>query len=128
MNGTTENVTHDNDELVPPTPVWLKLLVVGLGVAIIAMLGLILYKIITGVGDLADDTVSPTEVVAAPSAPLVNGDFEITRPANMELVAVVPAGNELFLHFRGQSGADQIVIFNRVTGETSNLSVLEPID
>lgn len=127
MNGTTENVTHQNDDVVTPTPVWLKMLVFGLGIAIICMLGLILYKIITGVGDMAEQQPAPLEVVAAPVAPspelMASGDFEISRPANMELIAVVPAGNEVFLHFRGKDGGDKVIIFNRLTGNTSTLNL-----
>ena len=126
MNGTTENVTHHSDEVVAPTPVWLKMLVVGLGVAIIAMLGLILYKIISGVGDMTDDKAVPIEAAAARPALLAKGDFDIDRPANMELVAVVPAGNEVFLHFRGKNGTDQVIIFNRLTGDVSTLNIAMP--
>lgn len=127
MNGTTENVTHDSDEMVTLTPVWLKVLVVGLGVAIIGMLGLILYKIITGVGDMTEDTVAPVEVAAAQPTPVFTpGDYDIVRPGSMELVTVVPAGAEVFLHFRDKGGADQIIIFNRLTGETSTLKIAVP--
>jgi len=127
MNGTTENVTHQNDDVVTPTPVWLKMLVFGLGIAIICMLGLILYKIITGVGDMAEQQPTPLEVVAAPVATspalLASGDFEITRPPNTELIAVVPSGSEVFLHFRGKDGDDKVIIFNRLNGKVSTLNV-----
>lgn len=127
MNGTTENVTHDSDEMVATTPAWLKILVVGLGIAIIGMLGLILYKIITGLGDMAEETMAPAATMALhPASTIIPGDYAVVRPSGMELIAVVPSGAEVFLHFRGKGGADQIIIFNRVTGDTSTMKIVDP--
>lgn len=132
MNGTTENVTHQNDDDIPETPLWLKLLVWGLGAAIITMLGLILYKIVTGVGDMVEDGVPPVELAAVPPAAgtkvIPAGNFDVARPADMELVSVVPANGEVFLHFRGVDGADQIIILNRLTGGVSNVNIAKPED
>lgn len=129
MNGTTENVTHQNDDIVTPTPVWLKILVVGLGVAIIVMLGLILYKIISGVSNMSDDGQLPIELSAVPPvalAALPGGNFNIARPKGMELVAMVPADGEVFLHFRGKNGDDKVIIFNRLTGDVTSLEIAVP--
>lgn len=132
MNGTTENVTHENDDVVTPTPIWLKILVFGLGAAIIGMLGLILYKIISGVGEMSDDRLPPIEVAAVQpvASPFVfaASDIDIVRPAGMKLVSAVPAGSELFLHFRGENGADQIVILNRSSGAVSRLNIVDSED
>lgn len=132
MNGTTENVTHQNDDDIPETPLWLKLLVWGLGAAIIAMLGLILYKIVTGVGDMVEEGVPPVELATVPPASgsrvIPIGNFEVIRPANMQLTSVVPAGDEVYLHFQAENGADQIVILNRLTGGVSKLKIAGPED
>lgn len=130
MNGTTENVTHQNNDDIPETPLWLKLLVWGLGAAIITMLGLILYKIVVGVGDMVEDEMPPAELAAVPPTAgkkvIPAGNFDVARPANMELVSVVPATDEIFLHFRGEDGADQVIILNRLTGSVSNVKIAKP--
>ena len=130
MNGTDENVTHQDDEIIVSTPMWLKALVAVLSIAIVCMLGLILYKIISGVGDTADvpkqSTQTPLQPAAASPAIITAAAINIARPENMTLVTFTPAGAEVYLHFRGSDGADQIVILNRSTGEVSTLKITKP--
>jgi len=132
MNGTDENVTHQDDELIVSTPIWLKALVAVLSIAIVGMLGLILYKIISGVGEPADvpeqlqQVQQPNQSLATLPAVVTAGEINIVRPGNMTLVTMVPAGAEVYLHFRGADGADQIVIYNRSSGEVSTLKIAKP--
>ena len=126
MTGSDENVTLQDDEIIVSTPLWLKGLVAVLSIAIVAMLGLILYKIISGVGETSE---TPKQLGQAPqlstasAGALTGGEYNIVRPANMTLVTMMPAGAEVYLHFRGNDGTDQIIIFNRLTGEQSLLRI-----
>ncbi len=130
MNGTDENVTHQDDELIVSTPMWLKALVAILSIAIVGMLGLILYKIISGVGETPDapeqpeQTEQPPQLTTAPFATVATGEFNIVRPQNMDLIAVIPAGTVVYLHFRSNDNAEQIIIFNRQTGDQSILRIV----
>lgn len=124
MNGSDQKVTPIDDEAMESAPFWLKAIVVGLGLAILGMLGLILYKIIVGPGekqsgDTSQDLPAVSQSVGTPPS----GDFDIDVPAGATLVTMVPAGAEVFLHFRLSDGSDQIIVLNRLTGETSKLWV-----
>ncbi len=127
MNGSDQKVTPIDDEVMESAPFWLKAIVVGLGLAILGMLGLILYKIIMGPGDkqpgdTPQDMPTINQSVGLVPAP-PSGDFDIDVPAGAALVTMVPSGPEVFLHFRLTDGSDQIIVLNRVTGETSTVGI-----
>ena len=121
MNGSDEKVTPIDEETMASAPFFLKAIVVGLGIAIIAMLGLILYRIVSG--PLPEEEQQPVVGTTAPATAVPSGNFNVPVPEGAELVSMVPAGAEVFLHFRLREGKDQIVIVNRVTGEISHLWV-----
>lgn len=123
MNGSDPKVTPVDEETMASAPFFLKALVVGLGIAIIVMLGLILYKIVAGPESEPEARPAP---VPTPVTALPARDFDIDAPEGATLVAMVPAGAEVFLHFRLADGSDQIIILNRATGEQSSLRVNPP--
>lgn len=126
MNGSEPKVTPPkvsaiDEETMESAPFFLKAIVVGLGIAIIAMLGLILYKII--MGPEAEDTPEPVVESVLPPVSIDAKDFDIVVPEGASLVSMVPAGAEVFLHVRLSDGTDQVVILNRISGEISRLWV-----
>lgn len=134
MNATDQNVTHENeaheDEEVPSTPIWLKALVTVLGVAIVAMLLLIVFKIANGdhqkTGQAQQDAALPSVAANAtlfPPIPVSAGDYEVPRPEGATLVSVMPAGAEVYMHFRSEEGTEQIIILNRQTGALSTITI-----
>lgn len=129
MNGSDQKVTPIDEETMASAPFWLKAVVVGLGVAIIAMMGLILYRIVAGPGEEPATGAASVPATSVPvmSVPVSQGfsarDFDVQAPQGASLVAVVPAGADVFLHFRLEDGGDQVIILNRATGEQSTLRV-----
>lgn len=121
MNGSDEKVTPIDEETMASAPFFLKAIVVGLGIAIIAMLGLILYRIVSG--PLPEEEEQPVAEVSAPVTAVPAGNFNVPVPEGAELISMVPAGAEVFLHFRLKEGTDQVVILNRINGEISHLWV-----
>lgn len=130
MNGTDQKVTPISDEAIESAPMWLKVIVVVLGLAIIAMLGLILYRVLAGPSP--DDSLPPAAVgQSSPRAlAIVPQDFELLGPAGSKLVALVPSGDELFLHFQvdGADGnaSEHVIILNRRTGSVSTVRIAIP--
>lgn len=127
MNGSEPKVTSPkesviDEETMESAPFFLKAIVVGLGIAIIAMLALILYKIVTG-PEAAEESPEPLVETVLPPSRIEAKDFDIVVPQGAALVSMVPGGTEVFLHVRLSDGSDQVIILNRVTGEVSRLSV-----
>ncbi len=126
MNGTDQKVTPINEEALAAAPMWLKTLVVVLGIAIIGMIALILHRIINGPAEeklsasVAVPIAEDTAVVLAPQ------DFDIAAPADGKLVAIVPSGAEVFMHFQLESGSQEVLILNRQTGAVSRIHVKKP--
>lgn len=128
MNATDQNVTPKGDEKAVYTPMWLKVLVIVLGAAIVGMLLLIVVKIAAGdhqkeESDVDNQSISVPTTVTLP--PLNGKDFNIVKPAEAQLVAIIPAGNEVFLHFRSEDGNEQIVVLDRKSGTTSLITIYE---
>lgn len=133
MNGSDPKVTSIDEETMESAPFFLKAIVVGLGIAIIAMLGLILYKIVAGPAEEKAVPASRPDPIAAEQLESLAGrlwtdgpkaqDFDIAVPEGATLVSTVPAGAEVFLHVRLADGTDQVLILNRVTGDISRLWV-----
>ena len=126
MNGSDAKVTPPksggiDEETMESAPFFLKAIVVGLGIAIIGMLGLILYKIVAGPSEEA----APTPVVEAvlPPAGIDAKDFDIAVPADATLVSMQPQGAEVFLHVRLSDGSDQVIVVNRASGEIARLTL-----
>lgn len=126
MNGSDAKVTPPKsdvigEETMESAPFILKAIVVGLGIAIIGMLGLILYKIVAGPSEEA----APTPIVEAvlPPAGISAKDFDIAVPAGATLVSVQPHGAEVFLHVRLSDGSDKVIVVNRANGEISRLTL-----
>lgn len=134
MNATDQNVTHESeaidDEQVPATPMWLKVLVTVLGLAIVAMLLLIVFKIANGdhqkPDELKQEAALPSLSAGAtvfPPISLTAGDYEVPRPDGAALVSITPAGIELYMHFKSDTGSEQIIILNRQTGALSTITI-----
>ncbi len=124
MNGSDQKVTPIDEETMASAPFWLKAIVVGLGIAIIAMMGLILYRIVSGPSEEPETVSALAPAISAPTSQNLSArDFNIDAPQGASLVAMVPAGAEVFLHFRLEDGSDQVIILNRATGEQSTVWV-----
>ncbi len=100
----------------------LKALVIGLGVGIVAMLGLIFYTIAERAAEsmLAEDKEPQVSQAFEPVSSL--SELEISRPDGSELVSVSSSGGELLLHFRSETG-DMIIAVNRSTGEQTRVHI-----
>ncbi|MBO6505619.1 MAG: hypothetical protein JJ850_08110 [Kordiimonadaceae bacterium] len=127
MNGSEPKVTSPkesviDEETMESAPFFLKAIVVGLGIAIIAMLALILYKIVTG-PEAEEEAPEPVVETVLPPSRIEAKDFDVAVPQGAALVSMVPAGTEVFLHVRLSDGTDQVIILNRVTGDVSRLSI-----
>ncbi|WP_262694940.1 hypothetical protein [Kordiimonas aquimaris] len=128
MNATDQNVTQQNEEETSKAPGWLKALVVILGVGIVGMLLLIVFKIANGDHQKPDEPIgalpaSSPAVTVFPSGELPTGDFEISRPNGAALVSVTPSGVEVYMHFKTEDGAERITILNRQTGAVSTIII-----
>lgn len=126
-----KNVTPDHtaaDEDAAPAYRGLKALVIGLGLGIVAMLGLIFYTIGERAAEslLAEEGAPPPATVAAvePVATTAMADLEVARPEGGRLVASSVAGNDLLLHFRTAAG-DILIIVNRTTGEQTRVRITD---
>jgi len=120
MTAAKENVTQNGDEPIK-APLGLKILVVVLGIAIVVMLVLIIWKVMVGDGkESRPETVAVSEVQLGSSPFLV--DMAIERPAGSELVSTKASATEIILHF-SSSEADMIVIIDRRSGKESRLTI-----
>jgi len=139
MTAANENVTENGDENYK-APMGLKLLVVGLGVAIVLMLGLIIVKVIAGdhkkpepLGKEAlerrasfGDVEVEVPVGSSFSGILYQGelqDLTIARPEGAELISYAPNGLEIVLRFKMADGSDLLLAVNRATGKQTRLTI-----
>ena len=125
-----EEVSELDEEY--PKQTGLKILVVVLGLGIIIMLGLIIYKIVdllSGKDAANSDTApAPVAIQAVPArATDVSGpDLNIKKPDNSILHAIIPRDQrQIILHFKGQGGelGETIILLNVHTGETQTITV-----
>ena len=121
MTSVKENVTQNGEE-APQTPLGLKVLVVVLGLAIIFMLGLIIWKVM--VGGAEKNVPAPVTVAPTYDTPAAVESFElaVVRPADSDLISTQVSTTEIVLHFRSAAG-DTVVIVDRRTGKESRLSI-----
>jgi len=123
-----KNVTPDHaavHEDAAPSYRGLKALVIGLGLGIVAMLGLIFYTIGERAADslLVEEESTPV-AVPEPVATAAMADLQVTRPEGGTLVAASVAGGELLLHFRTASG-DILILVNRTTGAQTRVRIAD---
>lgn len=97
-------------------------MVIGLGLGIVAMLGLIFYTIAERAAEsfLVEDDA--TEISRASDAVPLLPELQVARPVGSELVSVSSVRDELLLHFRMETG-DVIIAVNRATGEQTRLDI-----
>jgi hypothetical protein len=123
----TENAVSDGEE-APRAPLGLKILVVALGLAILVVLGLIIFKVMAGdhkkakasrEAQVAASTLSPSLAEVESGAIF---DLSIVRPAGSSLVSTSVTSAEIVLTFKAPD-ADTIVVINRATGKESRLTV-----
>ena len=113
-------------------PKGLKYLTIGLGLAIVFMIGLILYKLAETTGDALSggDEEAPQAAASqpaslAPAAAQVSYagvTYDVERPAGAELVSVTTNGAEIIFHFRSDA-ADIVTILDRRTGAITKVNV-----
>lgn len=131
MTAETENVTLANALQSETAPMWLKVLVVVLGIAIVGMLALILFKIVAGsgveepsaVGVSQSQEAQFSQPVQSGTEPLPPQDFDIVRPEGASLLSVRASGADVIFHFRLPEGSDQIIILDRRSGAVSRVNV-----
>jgi len=128
MTLVNENVTQNGND-APKAPLGLKILVVALGIAIIVMLGLIIWKVMAGdhkksvPATVPGVRMAPKEHAQVPeNVEASYFDLTVTRPAKSELVRSTVAELEVVLHFRSAT-ADTIIVINRATGKESRITV-----
>ncbi len=125
MKPDEKNVTpdhSDSSEEAVPSNRGLKAVVIGLGLGIVAMLGLIFYTIAERAAEsfLVEDDA--TEISRASDAVPLLPELQVARPVGSELVSVSSVRDELLLHFRMETG-DVIIAVNRATGEQTRLDI-----
>lgn len=128
MNPTHQNVTPDQgDEMESETaPMWLKVLVVVLGLAIIGMLALIIYKVAAGDTEKTKVQLPPAGISTLDQEPTLvqlPERLQLDLPDGSEVISVTPSGRELFFWVRHASGTQEIFILNRLTGAVSRIEV-----
>ncbi len=127
-----ENVTplNDDETEIPPlkAPFGLKMLIIVLSLGIVGMLTLIIFKIYekTTNADTHDKpkaeishTVEPTTVTSV----MTSGEFTIERPLGAVLTSTQVRDHEVVFQFKTKDGGDELIIFNRKTGEVIKLHV-----
>jgi len=130
MTAAKQNVTENGTEQ-HKAPFGLKLLVVGLGIAIVIMLGLIIFKVIAGDHKKTKKTELPLQQVSEAQPQIsrviesvtgINFNLTMKRPAGSDLISASTTATEIILHFKSAQ-ADTIVVVNRKTGKESRLTV-----
>lgn len=106
-------------------PTWLKVLVVVLGLAIIGMLALIIYKVMAGDADEPKIQLPPVSEAPFPTGDLVQIPDTLTLelPAGSEVISVAPHGREIYFRVRAVSGSEQVFILDRLTGAVSRIEI-----
>lgn len=127
MTAGTENVTPNmNDEEEVKAPLFLKILVVVLGLGILGMLALITVKIMKGDASKPKKVASPVVKDITGSVPMSLGFEELTvsKPEGSELVSVNTQGRTVVLHYRSEEKTTLILI-DKATGTESRINVPE---
>lgn len=114
MAAADPKVTPGEDVEYDRPPMWLKVLVIVLGIAIVGMLVAIVTKIMTGLGE-EPQPVETAEVTVATSVPMVAGEISVKRPDGATLVSTSLSGNRLVLTFQSDDG-DHILLLDQTTG------------
>ncbi len=123
MTVEMQNVTPNmDDEETAKAPIGLVILVVALGIAILGMLGLMAFKIMSG-----DASKPKKQAVAAEMPAVIATGFDelmVTKPAGSSLSKIETNDNSVILHYRGEDKTTLIMI-DRVTGKESRIIVVE---
>lgn len=113
------------DDEVAPNYRGMKMLVIGLGIAIVGMLALIVYTISqrAAAGLLGEGAETQAEMQVESGAQAIpSGQHTLNRPDGAELVSVNAAGAELVFHFRSDAG-DMVIVLDRRTGKQTTVTV-----
>ncbi len=110
-----------------PKHTGMKVLVIALGVAILAMVGLMVYKISERAAQSLMEEGKTETVTEAPVVPALMpteayGDYQVERPAGATLLSVTAQGAELVFHFRSNTG-DTVITLNRLTGAQAKVEI-----
>jgi len=124
MTAAKQNVTHggtEQDQQVQKVPVGLKVLVVVLGLAILGMLGLIIFTVLAGGKKTSTAKTIPTiEKTTENRADFP--DINIVRPADSALIKVTTGSGEIILHFSSPEG-DTLIFVDRAEGTENRISI-----
>ncbi len=108
----------------------LKIVVVGLAIAILVVLGLIVYKMVSGpkrvkpaVAEVAAEHVAAESLVAAGPANGF-GQRAVAMPADGEIVETTLGTNVVVLRVRGHAG-DELIVLDLLTGAERGRFVLK---
>ncbi len=115
----TSGETASEEEAPARSNTGLIILVVALGVAILAMMGLIIFKVIAGD---AKKSSKPAEKVAV-VASVAPADYHVKKPEGAVLASSSLQGAEVLLHFKTQDGNDVLIILDRKTGQQSKVFI-----
>lgn len=123
MTAETQNVTPNmDDEETAKAPIGLIILVVALGIAILGMLALMAYKIMSG------DASKPKEApVVAEALVETNSGFDelrVEKPEGSVLSKIETTDATVVLHYRGNASVT-LVLIDRLTGKESRVIIPE---
>lgn len=128
MTNSPQNVTPE-DETADEVPTWLRLLVVGLGIAIIVMLALIVGTILKRTVFAPDDMIGEDTVDAAvqphkiePIEDLLT-PLEVPIPSGARYISSTLSGATLLLEFRSDDGDTVLLLVDRQSGQVQTVRV-----
>lgn len=124
MTAPTQNVTPNmGEEETAKAPIGLIILVVALGIAILGMLALMAYKIMSGDASKSKKVpVVATEQVAT----IVSGfdELTVTKPEGSTLSKIETSDGTVTLHYKSEASVTLILI-DRVSGKESRVIIPE---
>ena len=132
MVKSSENISSSTEDLPPlKAPLGLKLLVIGLGVAIIGMLALIIYKIaekttnsLAGEKPSVQVMENPEGQQAAMAAGGIKGDYQLTYPAGSSIDSLTVQGTVLIAMVTVPDGQKRVILLNLTTGQQSTVQLV----
>ncbi len=123
MTAETQNVTPNmDDEETAKAPIGLIILVVALGIAILGMLALMAYKIMSG--DASKPKKQPVAVTTTVADPVEIGELKVIKPEGAKLSKVETTATSIVIHYQGD-GVLILVIIDRLTGRESRITIPE---
>jgi len=120
MTAQSPKVEPNQEEEPYKNPKWLTFLVVGMGIAIVVMVGIIITKVVSNAMSPSSEEVSKTPVEASvalpPSTPAAAYLTELDAPENAVFVDIAGGGADAMFRFRHADGSWTVIVFDTRKG------------